>query len=67
MLKTPTKLIIAFGLLLAPLLATPQPTPCPTARGCGLPEPSAVPELSLCLAGIAVAYWLLSRNRKPIP
>ncbi len=66
MLKTATRLITAFVLLLAPAMATP--IPCPTAVGaCGVPEPSAVPELGLYLAGIAVAYWLLSRNRKPIP
>jgi len=69
MRNTATRLIMVCGLLLAPAMAmaqTPKPTPCATAVGCGIPEPSAVPEFGLCLSGIVVGCWLLSLNRKRI-
>ena len=69
MRNTVTRMLLVFGLLLAPSMATAgstTPTPCSTAVGCKVPEPSAVPEFGLCLAGIVVGCWLLSLNRKPI-
>jgi len=68
--KTTTSLTTALGLLLAPALsgqtASPKPSPCRTAVGCSVPEPSPVPELGLCLAGIGLGYWLCRQNKKPI-
>jgi hypothetical protein len=65
MLKTATALITTLGLLLTPAL-TAGPGPCAVGPGCSAPEPSAVPELGLCLVAIAVGYWLWRRNKKPI-
>ena len=68
MLKATTTRIATFVLVLIPALMaqTAKPLPCATAVGCAAPEPSAVPELGLCLAGIAVGCWLWRRTRKPI-
>jgi len=69
MRKAAATLITTFGLLLAPALigqVKPTPRPCAAAIPCGVPEPSAVPELALCLAGIGIGYWLWRQNRKPV-
>lgn len=75
MLKTAKTLVAAFGLFLAPTLiaggiSAPPPPPksstCTAAVPCKTPEPGAVPELVLSLAGIGAGYTLLCRKRKPV-
>ena len=71
MLKNTTTLMVTLGLLVAPVLIggprvpPNRPNP-PCARNCAAPEPSAIPELALCLAGISAGYWFLRRSKKPV-
>jgi predicted cobalt transporter CbtA len=52
--------VIGLGVILAPgLFGAP---PCVT---CNVPEPSAIPELVLCLTVTVVSFLLWRRNRKP--
>jgi hypothetical protein len=64
-LKTAATMIASLSLFLAPVTA--GATPCPSTRAnCAVPEPSAIPEMGLLLAAIAVGFWLFSRTRKPV-
>jgi hypothetical protein len=69
-LKIPSMLTVATGLFLLPVThvyAVPAPTPAPLPCAvCKVPEPSAIPEFVLCLAGVALGYWLWQRKRKPV-
>lgn len=60
-MRKATLLSVFSGLVLPALGAVARPIPC-TACRVPMPEPNAIPELIICLAGVGFTYWLLSRR-----
>ena len=59
-MKTARAIVMGLGVMLAPgLFAAPA-----CAVNCPVPEPSAIPELVLCLAVTGISFLIWSRSRK---
>jgi hypothetical protein len=63
-MKIGSVLVVAMGIILAPRLFAGlcASTPCPAA----VPEPSAIPELVLCLTVTGGSFLLWRRNRRSL-
>jgi hypothetical protein len=63
-MKTARATVISLGAMLAPTLFATIPCSTATLKPCSLPEPSAIPELVLCLTVTGIGFLLWRRNRK---